>query len=349
MTKIIKKVTLNAPASTSTPSTSSGQTGVDPTKGTETNPYTQEEFYSLLDLGIWPGGWVEGMGYAIPQTTITSNYLIDSEWFLWNSWDFWTSWYLSDSWHSMGIIVPFSVNLGGGNGNGQNGMQNNTSAINIANSVVATTSFIKAIQQSIMNVPHQLWYLLNKIKFDLNPNTASKDYAHYDPKNKTIYIIPEHLNSLRLTHEMIHALQHDLGFMNSNNMHSCHYNLEYEAYVLCDILNYKHGCAVNGMTVGFWKSGYYSYIIMESFKYDENNPIYYSFFANHITDEAELVFPFIFSKTIDLVIKDYDESEYYPNGNYDYSLVSEYLTSMYSSAFSWHWSNYFQILGIETR
>ena len=55
MGKIIKKVMLNAPASTSTtstpsassgqtgsgqtPSTSSGQTGVDPTKGTQTNPY----------------------------------------------------------------------------------------------------------------------------------------------------------------------------------------------------------------------------------------------------------------------------------------------------------------------
>ena len=42
MGKIIKKVMLNAPASTSTtstPSASSGQTGVDPTKGTQTNPY----------------------------------------------------------------------------------------------------------------------------------------------------------------------------------------------------------------------------------------------------------------------------------------------------------------------
>ena len=49
MTKIIKKVALNAPASTSTPSTSSGQTGVDPTKGTITNPFTQVEMATLQE------------------------------------------------------------------------------------------------------------------------------------------------------------------------------------------------------------------------------------------------------------------------------------------------------------
>lgn len=45
MGKIIKKVTLNAPASTST--------GTDPTKGTEENPYTKEEYDELCRLGLW--------------------------------------------------------------------------------------------------------------------------------------------------------------------------------------------------------------------------------------------------------------------------------------------------------
>ena len=55
MVKIIKKVTLNAPASTSTPSTSSGQTGVGPTKGTVTNPFTQVEMATLQEEGTWNG------------------------------------------------------------------------------------------------------------------------------------------------------------------------------------------------------------------------------------------------------------------------------------------------------
>ena len=48
MTKIIKKVTLNAPASIST--------GVDPTKGTVTNPFTQVEMATLQEEGKWNGG-----------------------------------------------------------------------------------------------------------------------------------------------------------------------------------------------------------------------------------------------------------------------------------------------------
>ena len=79
MGKIIKKVTLNAPASTSTTSTpsassgqtGSGQTGADPTKGTQTNPYTLVEMASLQEVGTWNGGYVAGMGY-VPSTVIVS-------------------------------------------------------------------------------------------------------------------------------------------------------------------------------------------------------------------------------------------------------------------------------------
>ena len=67
MTKIIKKVTLNAPASTST--------GVDPTKGTQENPYTKEEYEELCRLGLWTHGWfVEGIGIIYPDVVITSSY-----------------------------------------------------------------------------------------------------------------------------------------------------------------------------------------------------------------------------------------------------------------------------------
>lgn len=70
MNKILKKVKLNAPASTST--------GVDPTKGTPENPYTIEEYYAMLDNATWIGGWVEGIGYqeamgfVLPTVVISS-------------------------------------------------------------------------------------------------------------------------------------------------------------------------------------------------------------------------------------------------------------------------------------
>lgn len=85
MGKIIKKVMLNAPASTSTtstPSASSGQTGVDPTKGTETNPYTYREYEDLFRANQWRGGYVEGHGYKdmydIPDIVIYGDYYIGS-------------------------------------------------------------------------------------------------------------------------------------------------------------------------------------------------------------------------------------------------------------------------------
>ena len=85
MTKIIKKVTLNAPASTST--------GVDPTKGTQENPYTKEEYEELCRLGLWTHGWfVEGIGIIYPDVVITSSYPyypIEDEDDDWNNDDDW--------------------------------------------------------------------------------------------------------------------------------------------------------------------------------------------------------------------------------------------------------------------
>ena len=68
MTKILKKVKLNAPASTST--------GVDPTRRSDTNPYTQEEFFKYFtppNSESWPGGWVEGMGYIPPNVNVVGS------------------------------------------------------------------------------------------------------------------------------------------------------------------------------------------------------------------------------------------------------------------------------------
>lgn len=59
MTKILKKVQLSAEQSTSM--------SADPTKGTQENPYSQEEFAAVPE-GTWKGGYVEGAGYVAPAT-----------------------------------------------------------------------------------------------------------------------------------------------------------------------------------------------------------------------------------------------------------------------------------------
>ena len=122
MIKILKKVTLNAPASTSTPSTpsassgqtGSGQTGVDPTKGTQTNPYTWDEFKYLFCSWLWNGGWVEGIGYI--SADIYGSLFSDSD-------SFHSGWW----WPEDEAGGNNNGNQGnGGNQNSQNGNQGNS-------------------------------------------------------------------------------------------------------------------------------------------------------------------------------------------------------------------------------
>lgn len=60
MTKILKKVQLSTEQST--------PKSAEPTKGTQTNPYTEQEMRMLQEQSAWNGGYVEGMGYIIPVT-----------------------------------------------------------------------------------------------------------------------------------------------------------------------------------------------------------------------------------------------------------------------------------------
>jgi hypothetical protein len=42
--------------------------------GTYGNPYSSNEYWSMLDTGNWTtGGYVNGMGYVSPKVTITGN------------------------------------------------------------------------------------------------------------------------------------------------------------------------------------------------------------------------------------------------------------------------------------
>ena len=64
MNKILKKVQLCTEQST--------PKSEDPTKGTQTNPYTQVEMATLQEEGTWNGGYVEGMGYIVPMMSVNS-------------------------------------------------------------------------------------------------------------------------------------------------------------------------------------------------------------------------------------------------------------------------------------
>lgn len=59
MSKIIKKIKLNA--------SQVEQVNTDPTKGTQANPFTQEEMHQLQAQESWNGGYVESVGYSVPM------------------------------------------------------------------------------------------------------------------------------------------------------------------------------------------------------------------------------------------------------------------------------------------
>ncbi|OYP63106.1 hypothetical protein [Prevotella sp. P3-122] len=69
-------------------------------KGSSSNPYTQEEFNSMLDAGTWNGGYVEGMGYVSKEVEVngSSSRSSDSDSDSWS--DPWGS--ISDPWGNSG-------------------------------------------------------------------------------------------------------------------------------------------------------------------------------------------------------------------------------------------------------
>ena len=101
-------------------------------KGTSSNPYTKEEFESMLEAGTWKGGCVEGMGYVIPRVDImgSSNSFCDSDTDSWS--DPWGS--ISDPWGSSEENTSSQPSGGGGgtgnNNSGNNGPINNESGNN---------------------------------------------------------------------------------------------------------------------------------------------------------------------------------------------------------------------------
>lgn len=44
-------------------------------KGTILNPYTEEEFNAMVDAGTWKGGYVQGLGYCMPELIVDGSYI----------------------------------------------------------------------------------------------------------------------------------------------------------------------------------------------------------------------------------------------------------------------------------
>ena len=77
------------------------------TKGSVTNPYTEEEMNSMMDEGTWTGGYVEGMGYVGDDVTVwgtSGSDTSDSE--------------SSDSWDTSEDNEPKNPSPSGGGGGG---------------------------------------------------------------------------------------------------------------------------------------------------------------------------------------------------------------------------------------
>ena len=75
-------------------------------KGTAENPYTEEEFETMLDNGTWPGGYVQNMGYVMKEVVVSSSYpdsgVVDSD----------DSWSWSDPWSQAATHGIPAVNHG---------------------------------------------------------------------------------------------------------------------------------------------------------------------------------------------------------------------------------------------
>ena len=67
----------------------SSQSGSASPKGSVSNPYTQEEYYDVLDSGEpWDGGYVEGLGYVAPDVYIDGSLGSDPWDSFSNPWDY---------------------------------------------------------------------------------------------------------------------------------------------------------------------------------------------------------------------------------------------------------------------
>lgn len=98
------------------------------TKGTSSNPYTQEEYNGMLDAGTWNGGYVEGLGYVLPEVEVygSSSKFSESDSDSWNDpWsntsDPWSD--ISDQWETPGESSHSQPSGGSGTGSNNGGTQ----------------------------------------------------------------------------------------------------------------------------------------------------------------------------------------------------------------------------------
>ena len=102
----------------------SSTSGRSSSKGSSGNPYTQEEYYDIIDSGKdWPGGYVSGLGYVAADTVITGSYMSDDSWL-----DSWEDSSYSDPWADSGSGESSGSSQGTGGSQGGTGSGGHTAS-----------------------------------------------------------------------------------------------------------------------------------------------------------------------------------------------------------------------------
>ena len=136
-------------------------------KGSSSNPYTQEEFNSMLDAGTWNGGYVEGMGYVSKEVEVngSSSSSSDSDSDSWS--DPWGS--ISDPWGNSGddsSSLPSQGSGGGNNNGGSQGGGNSSGSGSLGSNTSVSTSGNTLVIGTHIEISEYSRNLLRNLKGD---------------------------------------------------------------------------------------------------------------------------------------------------------------------------------------
>lgn len=217
-----------------------GTQGEDAPKGSASNPYSQEEFFQLLEEGKWQGGYVVGLGYCEKETFVygsfpysSFHFSFDDSW--WSSVFPWSSWGFGDgggdscsgSGCSGGGTGGGSGNGSGHKGNGGSGGGNQGYNPDNIYSPWAT-SVLGLASEFSPTVKEMLQRLMAKGK--IRETYDIKILAQWDSENETMTIGP-YAKTEHILHELTHSLQAE----------SSHSNKEWQAYMLDDLYDLVDG------------------------------------------------------------------------------------------------------------
>lgn len=215
-------------------------------KGSSSNPYTQEEFFNLLEEGKWNGGYVEGLGYCEKEFVVNGHssyfhFSFDDSW--WNSefpWSSWSNWEDGDNGNDGNSGNP--SNNGGNENKPEGGTTHGGHKGNSGNGLSGrTVTLLKAASDFSSSVKSLLQKLVNERKIKETNDIAI--IARWDEENNVMILGPN-AQANNVLHELTHYFQTE----------STHSNKEWQAYMLDDVYDMldaygaQHGEGMNSGT-----------------------------------------------------------------------------------------------------